>query len=295
MGFNTTGIPNTMISLMLKQLGMAANLAMDRKSSLFATRKMAMVTAPAIPVPAKEKETYSSNSSIIRLCQKLNLNGFKEFKIAFAKALEQRQQHPFVDYNYPFHVLEKPSELLRDIAALSVSSIETCCRELDPQILFKAAKLMDSCDNVLLYAIGDSMIRAQSFENKLIKIGKFLSPTYYRGELEAYSLCASPKDCALFITYSAASKSYVRFAQILKIKKVPIITITSNTASTLARLSTYVISFPDLEDRAGSIATFYSQISIEYILNVIYSMIYAIHYQDNNDKKAKIDRLRTTV
>lgn len=239
------------------------------------------------------QETYSSNASIIRLCQKLDLKGFKEFKIAFAKALEQRQQQIYVDYNYPFHSLETPSELIRDIASLSVSSIEACCRELDPKAVFQAANLIEASHHVLLFASGDSMIRAQSFENKLIKIGKFLTPTYYHGELETYSLFASSRDCALFITYSATAPLYVRAARILKSKKVPILTVTANPDSTLARLSTCVIAFPNLEDQANSIATFYSQIAIEYILNVIYSQIYTVHYQDNTDTKIRVDQTRS--
>lgn len=238
-------------------------------------------------------ETFSSNTAIIRLCKKLGVSGFKEFKIKFALELEKRrQERNLIDYNFPFHKLENTAEVCKDIANLTTSTIETVYKEMNVKILREVSQMIFNSQNVYLFAGGDSLIRADSFANKLIKIGITLINTSLRGEKITYSSFASTKDCALFITYSASNSEDTRCAQILKARGVPIITITSNTNATLTKISDYVISFPDNEDEVDSIATFYSQISIEYILNVLYSLIYIINYEKNQKEKNKIDNIR---
>lgn len=49
------------------------------------------------------KATFSSNSSIIRLCRKCGCDGFKDFKIKYLKELKaQMNQFDEIDVNHPF-------------------------------------------------------------------------------------------------------------------------------------------------------------------------------------------------
>ena len=77
---------------------------------------------------------------------------------------------------------------------------------------------------------------------------------------------------ALFITYSKQDV-YRESLRILLYNHVPIITITSNHDDILFKYSRYHILIPHKE-KNEKIATFYSQISFQYVLSILYSLLY---------------------
>ena len=63
------------------------------------------------------RRTYSSNAAIIRMCRKLGISGYKEFRIAFAADLEkERREKVDVDVNYPFAGPESAASIMRSVA-----------------------------------------------------------------------------------------------------------------------------------------------------------------------------------
>lgn len=242
------------------------------------------------------EKTYASNASIIRLCKKLGQKGFREFKVAYAQELEKRKRDTvYVDYNYPFHMLESPTEVSHDIAVLTKSTIDACYKEIDAKLLYSISQQILKSKHVYIYAIGDAEIRAESFKNKMLKIGKHFINATDRGEEVVVSSYANKDDCAIFITYSSTNQKYIRNAKILKLRGTPIVTITANPNSFLKKYSDYFVCIPNLEDPINSIATFYSQISFEYVLNIIYSLVYLIHYEKNQNEKQRVDQIRTVT
>lgn len=235
------------------------------------------------------RETYTSNASIIRFCKKIGMQGYREFKITFIQELEKRRNdNTYVDYNYPFHQDDSTNDILNHIAKLTNSTIDICYKNINAKKIHKIAEIISNSQNVYSYAIGDSLIRAMSFQNKLLKIGKHLINTSALRDETAYTTHTTNKDCAIFITYSASSSSQLHDAQILKKHGTKIIIITSNEESALTRLADYSLIIPNLENKFDSIATFYSQIAFEYVLNVIYSIIYGIQYSENHKRKFNV-------
>ena len=232
------------------------------------------------------KATYTSNGAIIRFCRKIGVNGYKEFKINFIQELEKRRNEDiYVDYNYPFHQDESTNDILNHISKLTKSTIDVCYKNIEVKCLNDIAKVIVDSQNIYSYAIGDSMIRARSFQNKLLKIGKHMINTSHLSDEAVYSTHASKNDCGLFITYSATSSSLLHNAQILKKNGTPIIVITANEEAKLTKIADYVLIIPNLESKLDKIATFYSQIAFEYVLNVIYSLIYGMQYSINHQRK----------
>lgn len=114
-----------------------------------------------------------------------------------------------------------------------------------------------------------------SFTNKLIKIGKFFYIATENREEISFSMAATPQDVALFITYSKQDV-YRDSLRTLLYNHVPIITITSNADDILFQYSRYHILIPHKENNE-KIATFYSQISFQYVLSILYSLLYKRH------------------
>lgn len=217
--------------------------------------------------------TYTSNSAIIRFCRKLGLTGYREFKIEFVKELERiRKQKSNVNINYPIQKKENSRDILKNIAELSKESIDTCYESISEKDMERAARYIQQADKIYIYAIGDSLISAIGFANRLIKLDKITIIANEYGEVMAHTMNVKKNDVALFVSYASAELIDERYLNILQesgCKKI-LITSKSNIAGFDIK-----IDFPAKEDHQGKIATYYSQIAIQYILNCLYAIIFS--------------------
>lgn len=234
------------------------------------------------------KATYTSHSAINRLTHKLGLSGFKEFMITLAREFQQDSQSLSpVDPNYPFGVGESSVQVAREIAELMKETIDKTVTFMDDELLTQTAQLLDQAERIFIYAVGDSQIRAKSFQNKMFKINKYVIIATELSEWAHHTVNLTSHDCAIFLTYHGKSSSYIKVAQHLAFERIPFITITASRYRELARLSTLCIQVPNDEMKLAKIGTFSSQIAFEYVLNVIYSCIYKIDYQNNRQLRTE--------
>ena len=101
---------------------------------------------------------------------------------------------------------------------------------------------------------------------------------------------SSKERIALIISYSGETSDLVRYAKILKEKKTPIILITSLGDNQLSRMADYILHLDSREKIFNKIAPFSSQISMEYVLNLIFSCIFLKDYNENIAAKISYDK-----
>lgn len=228
-------------------------------------------------------ETYSSNASIIRICKKLGFNGYKDFKIEYLRNTESKKYlHDDIDFSFPFRGDEPTLKVINSISSVYKDTIDLINSELNLQDLEAIVDILDKSDRVFIYAVGDSMITAMNFTNKLIKINKFFQIATQNHEEVSFSNFVTNKDCCFFISYNSTN-FYLRLLKIILPKNCKIITLTANKNDPLYKYSDYTILIPHKE-KNEKIATFYSQLSFQYVLSIIYSLLYK-KYKKNNQLK----------
>lgn len=227
------------------------------------------------------KATYTSNATIIRLCQKLGFKGFKDFKLALIKEIEsQKYINQSVDFSLPFFRQETTPEIINNISSLYKESIDLINTQLDISYLEEIITVLIQSQRLFIYAIGDSKITAMNFINKLMKLNSYPILATENYEEIHMSANTSHKDCALFLSYSGTHSTYKKCLQILKQHHCKTIVITAHHDSFLYQYCDYHLLIPDKEHEQ-KIATFYSQLTFHYILSIIYSLIYAKKYPLN--------------
>jgi|GEM_PF-4674496 len=101
------------------------------------------------------KQTYTSNPTIIRLCRKLGMDGFREFKVRFAGDLEKyRQSKNDVDMDYPFRGNERPGDIMKNIGRLTKNTIDILYKDLDIDALTQAANIIGRSNRIYFCANG---------------------------------------------------------------------------------------------------------------------------------------------
>ena len=67
---------------------------------------------------------------------------------------------------------------------------------------------LEAAQRIFLFARGDSQIRARSFQNKLVKINKYLIVADEYGDDAWNASNVTQNDCAVFITYRGKNTQY---------------------------------------------------------------------------------------
>ncbi|MBO0452270.1 MurR/RpiR family transcriptional regulator [Candidatus Enterococcus murrayae] len=241
-----------------------------------------LTTIPAINVAELAKNTYTSHSSVIRLAQKMGYDGFRDFRVAVSEiAHSELYRSEPVDANFPFMPQDSTKEIAKKIADLTINTVQRTYAQLEDQILDDTVNLLAKAERIFLFAQGDSQIRARSFQNKLVKINRFLiiADEYADEDWNAASLTSN--DCAIFITYRARVPQYERMMKHFLNENIPAVLLTGNSQSNLIPLAAQAIVFTQEEMDFLKVSTFSSQVAFEYILDTLFSLLYAKEFQKN--------------
>lgn len=244
-----------------------------------------MVDVIGMTVSELAEKAYSSAGTIVRLSKALGYSGFKELKLALVKELESSKYvHQSVNFNVPFSSYSSSQDIVNSMASLYREGIDILQSTLNARKLDVIADKILHAKRLFLFGIGDSLLTCELFANKLIKINYYaiLATERYDEGIAVENL--SNEDMAMFITYTGNEK-FIPYVENDGFKKAFVVTITANGSTPLAKESNEVILIKNLEgDRDERTATFYSQLAFHYVLNCIFSIVYA------KDKKLKSER-----
>ncbi|GEO77997.1 rpir family sialic acid utilization regulator [Companilactobacillus mindensis DSM 14500] len=227
-------------------------------------------------------ETYTSHSAIVRFAQKMNYDGYRSMRHDIIKAAQQQlSQLNDVDANFPFSEADTAIDVAKNIADLTINTVKKALTQLDEKSLAEAANKIVRSKRLVLFAFGDTQIRARSFQNKLVKINRFAILAEEYGDDSWTSVSLNSDDLAIFISYGGDSKQYLKIIRFLNKQKVPTLLITGNPDSKLKTFATQTILIVQDEYNFFKVSTFASQITFEYLLDTLFSIVYSKAYKDN--------------
>lgn len=235
--------------------------------------------------------TYTSPATIVRLCQKLGLKGYSDFKIKYAKEIDKNKKNNMqVSANYPFKKEDSFEKISVSLAQLFKEVIDETQELLNYEDLDKIADALIEADVIDVYSTSLPLICAMDFEKKLMHIGKRINVASMDGEQEFLVSNSTPRHCAIIISYSGQTEKQINLAMVAKKRKAKVISITSNISSPLAKISDFNICVSAREKNGTKIANFCSRTGINYVLDVLYSIIFVKEYDKNMIYKATIER-----
>lgn len=244
-----------------------------------------LINIDKIPQTTMEElaqNTYTSHSAIVRFAKKMGYDGFKEFKQAISEIVHQRlHQIDSVNPNFPFEPGDNPTVIAKKMATLTTETIQRTLAQLDFKVLDQIAARLLTANRIFIFAQGDTQIRGRSFQNKLMKLNKFLIIAEEYADEDWIAANVLPNDCVLFLTYSGRIKQYQRFLEHFKQNNISTILISGNPHSELVGLADVTQIITQNEYDFWKIGTFSSQIAFQYILDTIFSIMYSQDYQKN--------------
>ncbi|KRL28133.1 rpir family sialic acid utilization regulator [Companilactobacillus paralimentarius DSM 13238 = JCM 10415] len=227
-------------------------------------------------------KTYTSHSAIVRFAKKLDYSGFRAMRQDINKDVQQNIiKLNDVDANFPFSSTDSSVDIAKNISDLTINAVKRTLAQINEKELnAAAAKIMDS-KRLVLFAIGDTQIRARGFQSKLVKINKFAIIAEEYSDESWTSVNLDENDLAIFLSYTGNSANYLKLIKFLKQQKVPTLLVTGNPDSKMIQYASQTIAIIQNEYDIFKVSTFASQITFEYLLDTLFAIVYSQSYKKN--------------
>ena len=224
-----------------------------------------------MPIQILAKNTFISTTTIIRLCHKLNLEGFSHLKFFIKNnALKNAEDS-----------LPVKAFSVQNTIAEELSDIERTSALLDEAVIEKVADIMAKSLQIHFFAKGLTELTLEYTARHLLSLSKHV--TLYQDTHIAYiqSENLSDKDIIFLASLSGETEQVVRVAQIARSRNATVITFSVNPTSSLAKLGNYNFQLINDAETTLEVDT-KSRCQLMFILNILVKAFIYKCKQNNN-------------
>ena len=223
--------------------------------------------------------TFTSAASVTRLCQKLGVKGFLEFKIQFVRELQDGQMEESQE-KVTISERENVVTMVGKATHVQQQAIEETKKEFSYSQLVRVGKLIAEADCVDFYAY-DMNVSLAEYGRSLFyhsgKVATVLSGTNIQG-LQASM--HSKGHIAVLISHTGENERLVELAKQLRKNKTKVIVIAGRQNSSIVPYADeflYAAGKRKVEEFWNSM--FFA--SGKYILDILYEMEFSRRYEEN--------------
>lgn len=234
------------------------------------------------------ENSFCSVATISRFCKKLKMKNFNALKIDLIKeSMDYVNQTEKITCNYPFTREDSNEDIAKKILNLSIQTLHESFSSADIEAIHNAAIILDKAEIIDIYANWNSFVSALNLHSKLLWIGKNSNLESIRGYQQVKAAVSNEKHVAVMISYYGKDERNNQIIQRLILKNVPYILITGPKINQLCLYAKQVIHVMPNEEFSDKIAAYSSDISLDYVINLLYSFLFALHYDENMENRCK--------
>ncbi|MBO0488163.1 MurR/RpiR family transcriptional regulator [Vagococcus fluvialis] len=235
------------------------------------------------------KKIFVAPSTITRFCKKIGYSGYNEFKEAYVSEYSYLQSHfKKINPNRPFEMKESPWRIANKISQLYTETLSDTLDIQDYELLEKAVNLLNNSKKIYIYSVGNHINLANHFKSKMNEIGKTVE-VISRFDTAFYNInYASKEDVFLLISYSGETNDIVRLLDGIKNKEISTLGVTSFGDNTLSQFVDVVLRISTRERLINNSGNFSSDVSVMYLLDVLFASIFSKDYENILYRRNKI-------
>lgn len=211
-----------------------------------------------------------SMSAISRFTKKIGYSNYQEMRLQLVDISRQQENSFFVTLGDKDSAMNIANTTFQS----GITSLTSTLSVLDETTLENAVKIMGKANICGLFGLGASSVMVQHAYHRFFRtsINCSQATDFHMQMMTAGKL--TDKDCALIISHTGRNKDILRIVEILNERHVPIISITSNAASALAKKSDAFIFYISEETkfRPEAISSVTSQMMLIDTLFTLFSL-----------------------
>ena len=229
--------------------------------------------------------TFSSASTIVRMCNHTGYSGYKEFRKAVTFELAQREQSKRVEQK-EIHHADSLEEIVDKITYLNIISLEETKELMDAQVLRTCVEMIHQANVVYLFGMGASLCAAKDAYLKFLRLNKLciINDDWHSQLLQARN--ATSGDVAIVISYSGMTVEIIECMKALKENGTPIIAITRCVQSPVFDMADQKLYTAANESlfRSGAMSSRLSQLNV---IDILYTALANSRYDETLNQLSK--------
>lgn len=225
------------------------------------------------------EKTFTSPAAVFRLCQKLGLKGYNEFKIKFASEVNRVSPSHERILRRPITDKDQPADIIRKMAELEVEAIEETKNEMNVKQISQIADWLDEAQLVDIYAYDQNYQLAEMAVYNLLQVKcNAVAHNALNSQLSA-ALNSDSTHVAILISRSGVNQRLLRTARILRERHVRSILFSCDRTTPLSKFCDeflYVANTIDYLDCGGSIFS----VGMRYYMDVLFGCLLSRHFSE---------------
>lgn len=218
------------------------------------------------------EKTFSSPSTVIRMCQRIGFAGYKEFRQAVTcevavRRMNQGQERREITRS------DSLDEIVDKVTYQNIMSLQDAKDLIDTSTLRTCVELLNEARTVLLFGLGASLCAVRDLNLKLLRLNKpcVVNEDWHTQLLQARN--ATDRDLAIVVSYSGETAEVIQCVKALRENRTPIVAITRQESSPVAELADYNLYTIDdgAAFQAGTMSARMSQLNMVDILFAAYA------------------------
>ena len=233
-------------------------------------------------------QCYVSISTIYRLCEKLGVNGYADFKVRVAGSIKEYcDKSSSFDYDFPIKESQTHHEILNSLKEDYEQTLNATYNFFDLEQLRKITSALKKAKHIDVYTSAGNIYFAQNFKFQMREIGVDVNVP-----VDEYnqSLSAAQSDethLAIVISFEGRGILVDSLIESLKKSKTPILLISTARYLSKQKHIEYHLSICPYENPSKKVSSFSTRFSVLYILDTLYSCYFALDYKGNMERKMK--------
>lgn len=225
------------------------------------------------------EKSFTSPSTIVRLCRKMRFEGFLDFKnaLVYSNALKELNEEDIVK---DVSCEDSITDIIEKITMRNIVSLQNGARLLDGEDILKTADLIQKANFINLFGLGASLLVAKDALLKFIRINKKCSVNedWHTQRVSARNM--DENDLAIIFSYSGKTLEMIEISKELVKRKVTIVLITGFPNSKLASYANIILPVSSIEHiyRSGAMSSRMSQMNI---VDILYITCIIENYEDS--------------
>ncbi|WP_106460907.1 MurR/RpiR family transcriptional regulator [Anaerococcus sp. Marseille-P3915] len=228
------------------------------------------------------EKTFSSASTIVRMCKKLGYTGFADMKneLIYEVALTESNKKQLNKNVGDTHNVSDTIEMILEKTQTSLTNTSKLQNEED---ILQVLDLIENSENINLFGMGSSLLAARDMKQKFLRVGKVLNIDDDWHIQYLFAKNSDPTTLAIIFSYSGNTKEIIDCVKVLKQNSSKIVAITGFLNSYVAKNSDIILQVAPSENipRPGA---FSSRISQLHIIDILYNIYIHRHYDKYMEK-----------
>ena len=211
--------------------------------------------------------TYSSPSSVVRLCRFVGFDGYKEFRqelLLDVHSLGETGSHKEAELDGTATI----PEIIDSITQRNIQCLKDTQYLLNVEEVTACVELIRRARTILLFGIGASLCVARDAYLKFLRVDKpcILNDDWHSQLLQARN--ATAEDVGIVFSYSGQTTEMIECIKALKENGAPAIAVTRSAPSPVARLADYRLhtATNEFTFRMGALSSRMAQLNVVDVL-----------------------------